>query len=380
LKIRDINTYILSQQLNRGESFAYSQNWYNTRTIMILEMKTEEGVVGWGECFGPAVVNKAIIDNLYKPLLIGRDPFDSEVIWDELYNKLRDHGQKGAVIEAISAIDIALWDIKGKVLNLPVYKLSGGAYRKRIMPYATGLYRRKCDDITRELVEEASRYVQQGFKAIKLKVGFGIHDDLMTLREIRREIGDKVLLMVDANHAYNANTALKLARRMEEYDIFWFEEPVPPEDIEGYIEVKNGTSIPIAGGEAEFTRYGFNNLLKRRAVNIVQPDCCVTGGISEFKKIATLASIYNIQCYPHIWGSSIALQAGIHCAFSLPDFPPSLTPFDVLLEYDRTPNIFREKLSKIEFKIKDGYVNLPDRPGLGLEIDEDLIKKYRVDK
>ena len=378
MKITDIHAYVVSQQLDRGESFAYSQYWYNTRTVMLLKMETDEGVTGWGEAFGPAVVNKAIIDHVYKPIVMGRDPFDSEVIWEELYNRLRDHGQKGVTVEAISAIDIALWDIKGKALNLPVYKLLGGSPRARIMPYATGLYRRNHPDMTRELVKEAEGYAEQGFKAIKLKIGFGIEEDVRTLREIRKALGEKILLMADANHAYNANNAIKLSRKMEDYDIFWFEEPVPPEDIDGYIEIRANTSIPIAGGEAEFTRYGFSNLLQRRAVDIVQPDCCVTGGISEFRKIVTLAAINNIQCYPHIWGSAIALFTGVHCAFSLPHFPPSLYPGDVLLELDRTPNIFREELSRTKLDFKDGYVSLPEGAGLGIDVDEELIAEYEV--
>lgn len=378
MKITNLTTYVVSQQLDGGTSFAYSQAWYNARTILLLKVETDAGVTGWGEAFGPAVVHKSIIDNIYAPVVLGRDPFDTEVIWEELYNKLRDHGQKGLNIESISAIDIALWDIKGKFAGTPVYKLLGGAPRDRLMPYATGLYRRECADLTAELVNEAVRYVEQGYRAIKLKIGFGVEEDLKTIKAVRNAVGGGVLLMVDANHAYNASLAVRLARKMEEYDIFWFEEPVPPEDIDGYVELRSKTNIPIAGGEAEFTRYGFYRLLEKRAVDILQPDCCVTGGISEFKKIAALASIHNIQCYPHIWGSAVALQAGIHCAFALPHFPPSLTPQDVLMEYDRTENIFRDKLSKKPPVIKDGYVGLPGGAGLGLEIDEELIERYRI--
>ncbi len=376
--IKNIAAIVLNQELEGGQAFAYSQSWYNSRTIMLLEIETDTEITGWGECFGPAIINKSIIDNIYKPVLIGRDPFDSEVIWEELYNKLRDHGQKGLSVEAISAVDIALWDIKGKALKMPVYKLLGGTPRTRIMPYATGLYRRKCDDILNELVGEATHYLEEGFKAIKIKVGFGVNDDAMIIKEIRKAIGSKTLLMIDANHAYNASSALRLANKIEDYDIFWFEEPVPPEDIDGYLQVKAGTKIPIAGGEAEFTRYGFNKLLGCRAVDIVQPDCCVTGGISEFRKIATLASINNIQCFPHIWGSAVALAAGIHCAFSLPHFPPSLTPEDVLLELDRTPNIFRDKLSKTDLPVKDGYLYLPVGAGLSIEVDEDIIEEFKI--
>lgn len=213
---------------------------------------------------------------------------------------------------------------------------------------------------------------------MKIKIGFGIEDDIKATRAIREAVGPEIKLMVDANHAYNANTALKVCRGIEDCDIFWFEEPVPPEDIDGYIEVKSQTTIPISGGEAEFTRFGFNELIGRRAVDIVQPDCGVTGGISEFRKIATIASIHNIQCYPHVWGSAIALYTGINCAFSLQDFPYKLVQEDMLLEYDRTENIFREKLAKEPLKMVDGYIAPPTKPGLGIEIDEELIKAYRI--
>lgn len=378
MKITSVEPIILQYKLNNDQKFAYSQAWYNTRTIMILRIETDEGIVGWGEAFGPAFVHKSIIDTVYAPKLIGMDPFDSEVIWETLYNCLQDHGQKGVIIEAISAIDIALWDIKGKALNMPIYKLLGGAFRERVKPYATGLYHREADDITRELVEEAENYVKQGYLGIKLKIGFGIQHDIKNVAAIRKAIGSKINLMVDANHAYNAKDAIKLGKMMEEYDITWFEEPVPPEDIDGYIEVKNNVSIPIAGGEAEFTRYGFNRFINMRAADIIQPDCCVMGGISEYRKIITLASINNIQCYPHIWGSAIAVAAGIHAAFSQPDFPKCLIPQEVWLELDRTPNIFREELAINKFEIKDGYLYKPQEPGLGIIINEELIKKYRI--
>lgn len=378
MKITGIETVVVNHALENGESFAFSQAWYNARTIMIAKVTTDTGIVGWGEAFGPAWVNKATIDKYYTPMLIGLDPFDSEVIWERLYNKFRDHCTKGNAIEAISAIDIALWDIKGKALNLPIYKILGGAARKSILPYATGMYRQVLPTQNKALCDEAAQYVEQGFKAIKLKIGFGLNDDVKAVQAVRRAVGDDIKLMVDANHAYNACTAIQLCKRIEECDITWFEEPVPPEDYDGYIEVKSKTTIPISGGEAEFTRYGFNQLLSRRCVDIVQPDCCVTGGISEFQKIAVLAAVHNIQCYPHVWGSSIALFTGLHCAFSLMDYPFGLVPAPMYLEYDRTSNIFREKLAIEPLKIVNGLVYPPDKPGLGIEIDEELIARYAL--
>ncbi len=379
MKIIDVKSYVLHYELPDNQLFCYSQAWYNSRTIMILEIKTDEGVSGWGEAFGPALINKSIIDNIYAPLLKGKDPFDSEVIWEMLYNCLRDNGQKGTAIEALSAVDIALWDIKGKVAGKPVYKMMGGAFRDKLKVYATGFYHRGLENETEALVKEALRYVNNGFLAIKIKIGFGIDDDIRNVEAIRKAVSDDIVIMVDANHAYNARDAIKVGKQIEKYNIFWFEEPVPPEDKNGYREVKKELNISIAGGEAEFTRFGFHDLINRRCVDIVQADCSVTGGLTEYKKITSLASIQNLQCYPHVWGSSIALATGIHAAFNQPDFPGSLNPAEVYLELDRTPNIFREKLAKEALDIKNGYINKPEKPGLGLTIDRDLIKEYQID-
>ena len=213
---------------------------------------------------------------------------------------------------------------------------------------------------------------------MKVKVGFGVEYDAQLIRDIRRAVGDRVTLMIDANHAYNATDALALARRVEDLEIGWFEEPVPPEDLRGYCEVRNGTTIPISGGEAEFTRYGFARLLDARAVDIVQPDCCVTGGLSEFANVAMLATIHDIRCCPHIWGSAVALQTGLHAAFSLPDYPESLTPAPVWLEYDRSTNVLREELNLNRIRMVDGWIDLPERPGLGFEVNRDVLEHYRI--
>lgn len=375
--IKEVKTYVVSQSLGE-QSFCYSQLWYNSRTIMILEIITEDGISGFGEAFGNAFINQSIIEHAYAPKLIGQHIFDSGKIWDTLYNLLRDNGQKGSCIETLSAVDNALWDLKGKYTHMPVYQLLGGARRKRIMPYATGLYHSKSATLEKDLVEEAVSYVEAGFRAVKMKIGFGVQDDIHMVKQVRNAIGGNIDLMVDANHAYNALTATKLAREIEQYNISWFEEPVPPEDIEGYKQVKNATTIPLSGGEAEFTSYGFKRLVDERAVDILQPDCCVTGGLSEFLKIVTLAKIQNIQCFPHVWGTGIAVAVGLNAAFAMPDFPESLNPSEVYFELDRTPNIFREQISKKKLVIKDGYIDLPQYEGLGLDIDRELIKKYQI--
>lgn len=377
MKIKEVKTYIVSQKLG-DESFCYSQAWYNTRTILLAEIITDDGISGFGEAFGNAFINRSIIENIYAPKIIGAHVFDSGRIWDELYNTLRDSGQKGSCIQALSAIDNALWDLKGKFAGQPVYRMLGGARRNKIIPYATGFYHTKTDHQEELLIEEAKKYVDAGFKAMKMKIGFGIEDDVKMIRAVRETIGPDVKLMVDANHAYNATSAIALAKEIENYDIFWFEEPVPPEDIEGYKEVKAATTIPISGGEAEFTRYGFKRFVDERCVDFLQPDCSITGGLSEFQNIVSLAKIANIQCYPHVWGSAVAMQVGLNAAFSMPDFPEGLVPAPVYFEYDRTPNIFREELNLNKIEIVNGEVELKDFVGLGFEPNRELIEKYLV--
>jgi D-galactarolactone cycloisomerase len=169
-----------------------------------------------------------------------------------------------------------------------------------------------------------------------------------------------------------------LGKKMEDYDIFWFEEPVVPENVEGYEEVKHALNMFIAGGEAEYTRFGFKNLISNGAVDIVQPDCCAAGGLSELKKIATLANTWNIHCFPHVWGTGVAIAAGLQLLAMLPDNPPSLTPLEPMLELDRTPNRLREETEKSLVKIDNGYVRVPTTPGLGITLDPSFFDKYTV--
>ena len=376
MKIAEVKTYALRCQLENNETFGYSQAWFQSRAALIVEIVTDDGITGFGEGFGPSEITRSVVDNAYKPIIMGRDPFDVDVIWQELYNTLRDHGQKGVAIEAISAVDIALWDIMGKAVNLPVHKLLGGCRRDKVKAYATGMYRRFSSDSPEILAQEAVSYVEQGFQAVKMKVGFGIEKDMENVKAVREAVGDDITLMVDANHAYDARSAITLGKRMEEYGIYWFEEPVPPEDIEGYLEVKRAVNMFIAGGEAEYTRFGFKDLISRKAVDIAQPDCCAAGGLSETKKIAVLANTWNIHCWPHVWGTGVAIAAGLHLLAALPDSPPSLTPLEPMLELDRTPNRLREETEVGLIDMENGYIKVPTAPGLGITLDEDFLNKY----
>jgi D-galactarolactone cycloisomerase len=373
--IREVKTHVLEARLKAP--FAYSQAWYATRGAMLVEITTEDGVTGWGEAFGPAKLTAPIVD-WYAQFLIGRDAMATEAIWQELYNRLRDHGQKGLPIEALSAVDIALWDIRGKVLNQPVHVLMGGPLRTEVQAYATGLYRREDADHERYLREEAAGYAADGFRAMKLKIGFGVEHDIAMTRALRSEIGDGIALMVDANHAWDATAAIRYGRGVEALAIGWFEEPVPPEDLAGYREVRRALSIPVAGGEAEFTRFGFRPLLVDRGVDVLQPDICAAGGLSETLKIAHMANAFGVRCNPHVWGTGIAQAAALQLLAVLPDNPPGLYPEQPLLEFDLSEHPIRQAVLQKPISQRGGRVAVPNGPGLGIEIDRSALDRFRA--
>lgn len=379
MKITGVETHVLVGRLE-GRSFGWSQRVTGTRQAALCVVSTDAGIQGVGEAFyfgGPAAVVATLMREGFGPLLVGRDPMDTSVIWDMLYNWTRDQGQKGLTVSALSAIDIALWDIKGKAFGVPVSTLLGGAYRTRARVYATGLYEPQgVPSIPAALAEEALGYAGAGFCGVKLKVGYDLRTDLEYIRTIRDAIGRDLLLMVDANHAYNASEALRLARAMAPYDIHWFEEPVPPEDLDGYVEIKRRSPVLIAGGECEYTRYGFRELINRRAVDILQPDLCAMGGFSEMLKVIAMASAANLPVIPHVWGTSVGLAAALQLFAALPHFPERRFPADPLFEYDRSPHPFRDGVTHERFAMQDGYLAIPDRPGLGVTLDLDFVRRF----
>src|SRR5262245_59033938 len=204
--------------------------------------------------------------------LVGKPALATEQHWQHLYNRFRDQGQKGLVVTALSGIDIALWDLKGRHFETPIHVLMGGPLRREVRAYATGTYRLRTGDPLDYVVREVQGYVKEGFSAVKLKIGFGIDEDARLIRAVRDAIGPSTGLMLDANHGFDAIEAIALGRRVASLDIGWFEEPVVPDDLNSYVEVRRGQPIPVAGGECEFTRWGFRELLTRRAIDILQPD------------------------------------------------------------------------------------------------------------
>ena len=262
MKIVDVKTYVLEARL--AEPFAYSQAWYETRGACLVEIVGEDGNSGWGEAFGPARLTAPIVE-YYKPLLIGEDALATERHWQTLYNRLRDHGQKGLAIEALSRGRHRAVGFEGRAISAcrwhgcSAARCATGSRPTRPGSTASAAVTRS--PIWSKRRRSGSR---KALPAIKLKLGFGMEDDIRLCHAVRRAVGDRLSIMIDANHAYDALGAIALGRRIEEFDIAWFEEPVPPEDLAGYREVKAALKIPIAGGEAEFTRWGFRPLIADR--------------------------------------------------------------------------------------------------------------------
>jgi D-galactarolactone cycloisomerase len=375
LKITSVATHVLEAPLS--EPFGWSFSSTSVRASCIVEIGADDGTVGWGECYGPARINAAIVA-AFKDRLIGSDPRATDVIWMDLYNHFRDYGQKGVVISAISGIDIALWDLKGRHFGVPAAMLLGGATRTAVDAYATGTYRRGSRDPLDYIVEEVKGHVADGFKAVKLKIGFGVAQDVELIKAVRAAIGPDVGLMLDANHGFDVLEAIALGRAVADQDIGWFEEPVVPDELDSYVEVRKGQPIPVAGGECEFTRWGFREVFLRRAIDIVQPDTCAAGGLSECKKIADMAAAFGVRYVPHVWGTGIGLAASLQLLAVLPHVPPRLTPREPMLELDRSEHPFRQEILTAPIEAIDGRVTIPTAPGLGIEVDRAALERFRV--
>ncbi len=386
MKITSIKSHVLRYELDK--ELGYSQQYYKHRTAHLVEVETDEGITGWGECFGPgniALANKYVVEKVIQPLIKGDDPLNKEYIWHKVYNLLRDSGQKGMPIQALSGIDIALWDILAKKANLPLYQLLGGKTNNKIPVYGYGmmLQKKPVEELCELFKNEANQIKEKNFKAMKMKIGMGPKKDLKLVSAVRDAIGSEFKLMVDANHAYNKNDALYVGRGLDEMNIYWFEEPVAPEDYDGYKELKKKIKTNIAGGEAEFTKYGWNQLIKNNCIDIAQPEVCGLGGITEYLKVSALAQSNFIPIVNHVWGSALSVAVNLHLLTSLPDMPGGLFPTKSMLEFDTTEkNIFITDLAEEKFSIldqvknKNGFASPLENIGIGINPKKDFIKEY----
>ncbi len=372
-RITAVEPIVVRRKLARP--FYFSQWEQHERAVCLVKVTTDDGLYGWGEGYGPADVVAAGIRFL-TPFVLGENPLHNAAVWQTLYRRSLDYARRGVLVSALSAIDIALWDLKGKLLGQPVSVLLGGPRRASVAVYATGLYFTHTPDLPGALAAEAVTYAEQGFSAIKMKVGLGLAADVANVRAVRAVLGPGIQLMIDANHAYSRSEALALARAVEDQTIGWFEEPVSPEDYEGYAELRLRTSIPIAGGECEALCAGFRHLATQHCVDIAQPDLGMAGGLTEGQRIAALMQTFGANVTPHCWGTGIAFAAALHFAATLEMIPGRLMAAEPLLEMDRSENPLRDELATPRFVPRAGRVAVPTAPGLGVDVDPAALAAF----
>jgi L-rhamnonate dehydratase len=341
---------------------------------LLVEIFTDSGLVGIGNAALSPRVTKQVADLYLKPLLIGADPWDIEFLWQHMYRKTMAFGRKGIAMVAISALDIALWDLLGKSARQPVYRLLGGRTKRRIPVYASRLYSTPLD----ELAKESKRYKDEGYKAMKLRFGWGPGDgaagmqhNVNLVRTVRETVGNDVDIMTDAYMGWNLDYAKRMLPLLAPYNPRWLEEPVIPDDIHGYAELKSRGIIPIAGGEHEFTLYGFRQLLDAKAVDYIQFDTNRVGGLTQARKIAALAEAHSVPVIPHA-----GQMHNYHVVMASLNSPMAefFPPVDVEVGNELFWYIFNG-----EPKPTDGFIDLDENvPGLGLTINEAALEKFHV--
>lgn len=362
MRITDVEVVVLRKPL--PTPLVVSRAAIPARTAILVLVHTDEGLVGLGEAVGDPAGVVPILREQLRPLLLGEDPFDIERLWEKMYASRLYWDLKGALVIALSGIDLALWDLKGKALGVPVYQLLGGACRERVRAYASDLFW----DEPEAMAAAAARYVAEGFGIVKTHIGRDPEGDLARLRAIRDAIGEEVGLMIDINCGYDRPTALRMGRRFEAFRPFWYEEPLRPDDVEGHRELRARLPFPIAIGENEFTKHGFLELFARGAVDYAMPDAARVGGITETRKIAALAEAYHLVLTPHSFSSGVLLAATLHLM--------AATPNADLLELDVTGTGIYEELLAEPLKIEQGYVTVPRAPGLGVVLPDEVRRRY----
>ena len=373
MRIARLETYVLEARLEKPIQFGIGP--YGAFTATLVELTTDDGITGIGECIArkaPRVTDTVLRDLLW-PVIQGRDPRDAGGIWDDELRQLRGWGHyRGFVQEAMSGVDQALWDIVAQAQGIPLYKALGGAGRDRVPVYASSVYIADLDTMQRETREQ----VEKGHTALKMKVGRtaelgGLRMDVESVRAVREAAGPAIEIGVDVNSAYDAATAIRFCDQVEMYDITFLEEPVYPDDIDGYEQIRRHTTIGLACGESEFGIFGFRELLRRRAIDIVQPDIARVGGFTAGMRLGALVHAHNVRYAPHTgFSCGVAQLATLHLAAAV----PNLWKSELMFIDNPLAEIFTEPLPKA----KDGVVDVPKRPGMGLALDKKKIAKYRL--
>jgi D-galactarolactone cycloisomerase len=366
MKITDVKTIRLRATIP-VEGQVYSRSGVrNSRSTTLVQIDTDEGVSGLGSCSGNGELIEVIVARVLKPLLIGMDPLEIDEIWDKAYVRggHKEFGTRGVGVVALSGIDVALWDILGKVRGVPLYQLLGGRCRDKVPVYATALYPEEPSKVARR----ARGFAEKGFHGVKIKVGFDLEQDIRIVRAVRAELGKDFIVMTDANQGYTVDVALKAAKAFADCGVFWLEEPLFVEDIAGHAELRERGKVPIAVGENLNMCYAFENFVLRGAVDYLQPDVARAGGITEIKKIAAMAAEHGVPISFHTWGDGVALAASVHLSAALKN--------SIVMELDYTYNPLREELLCEPLAVQNGCLVPLDKPGLGVELNLDALHRF----
>jgi D-galactarolactone cycloisomerase len=366
MKITDVKTIRLRASIpQEGQVFSRS-GVRDSRSTTLVQIDTDEGVSGFGSCSGNGELIEFIMAKVLKPLVMGMDPTGIEEVWDRAYVRggHKEFGTRGIGVVALSGIDIALWDIIGKLRGLPLYELLGGKCRDKVPVYATALYPEKPSTVA----QRARGFADQGFHGVKIKVGFDLDQDIDIVRAVRQELGRDFIVMTDANQGYTVDVALKAADAFADSGVFWLEEPLFAEDIAGHALLREKTGVPVAVGENLHMCSAFENFVMRQAVDFLQPDVARAGGITEIKKIAALAAGRQVPISFHTWGDAVALAASIHLSAAMPEC--------TVMELDYTYNPLRAELLRQPLELESGFLFPPDKPGLGIELDADALERF----
>jgi len=373
MKITNVQARVLRYNYAPETGIRAANQTLKYREIILVEVGSDSGHIGLGEAItigGPPSSTLTVIREEMAPRLIGHNPFDRERIWHELYYGSFQHARKGLAVIALSALDVAVWDLCARILNLPLFKLIGG-YRDKVPAYASaGFY----DDGKglQELSKEMEGYIRLGFKAVKMKVGdLTLHEDIERVRAVRQAVGPEVLIMVDANRAYDHWQAVRMGRELEKLDVRFFEEPLPADDLDGYRKLGSQLDVPLAAGENEYTLFGFRDLIDTGGISIAQPDLSWSGGVTACLKIAAMCEARHIQIAPHSFTSIINLAATLHFLGSIPN--------GAWLEFDQNPNGLRTDLCKYPLELdEEGCIRIPNEPGIGVTLDSEVVEKYQL--
>ena len=375
-KITDITAIGLEHDLGADNAYGMARGMTSVRNMTLIQVETDAGITGYGEAWGPCPMVAASLE-VARPYFLGREIYDREQAPSALTNQRYHLGIQNTVTAVLGGINMALYDAIGKLHELPLYKLLGGLNADRVPAYASDGY--FAVNPANGLEEQMLGFRDHGFPGVKIKIGESPARDAERVALARRVLGPDILLMVDANGNYTVDQALDSMRRIAEHDIHFYEEPLPPTDFDGYAELRRRAPMAVAAGEALYTAWDFKRLIECRGADVLQPDITLCGGIDEAKAIWTMARLANLRLSLHVWGGAVGLAAAIHFLASMAPSPHTdRIPHPVMLEYDRGQNALRDDLLATPIPCIDGHLTVPTGPGLGIELDWDVVEKYRV--